>query len=509
MSTLGQLRRYRASAKRGDPAKPRSRRVVPRIETLEGRAVPTAIATPPIFQNPFMAPNNFSEIHLNSQQTDTFSVLGPAAFRHQTVPQGLIRPPTQIAGTITFNAKGQIITIRTGIDPRSGTNNIAQNLLLIDPVRRSILDQVSLPPRAQTGSTVSFSGGGYFYLDNLDRVVCVTTTNEIRIYSVLFNHFILDRSFDLSSAITQQGDILNSVLPDNQDNLWFISNQGVVGYVNPVTGTVHSTNLRNVPGANPNETNTKSFATDGQGGVYVVSDYALYRFQVGPGGAPTDVWRTAYDRGTRVKPGQNQQGSGTTPTCFDDFAGNQLVTIADNADPFLHINVYNRQTGALVAQQAVFNTLPNLNSTENSLIAVNHSVLVENNYGNVDVTSTLGRRTTEPGVDRIDFDPATGQSSVVWDNTRISVPSIVSQLSTADGFEYTYAKDVHGWYWAALDFQTGAIVARGRVPLSNIAGGALANNFYGGLTIGPDGTAYAGVFGGIVAWRPVLHRLRS
>ena len=168
----------------------------------------------------------------------------------------------------------------------------------------------------------------------------------------------------------------------------------------------------------------------------------------------------------------------------------------------MHVNVYNRQTGKLVAQQAVFGNLPHRGDTENSLVAVNHSILVENNYGNSSVASTLGARTTEPDIDRVDFDPTTGQSRVVWENADIAVPSIVSQLSTSDGLEYTYAKDAKGWYWAALDFGTGNVVAKSYVPGSDILGGALANNFYGGLTVGPDGSAYAGVFGGLVAWRP-------
>jgi hypothetical protein len=62
-----------------------------------------------------------------------------------------------------------------------------------------------------------------------------------------------------------------------------------------------------------------------------------------------------YDRGSTTKPGQIQQGSGTTPTCFDDFAGNQFVAGA----------------------------------TENSLIAVHDSIIVENNYGNATPKSTL------------------------------------------------------------------------------------------------------------------------
>ena len=485
-----------------------SRPGLPRIEPRARRAVPAPIPTPTIYPNPFMAPNNFSEIHLNSYQTDTFSVPGPGRSRSQRVQQSLFNPPTQIAGSLAFDTSGQILSIRVGAQPRNRANGVAQTLQLIDPVTLKILDQVPLPPRPPS-KKVSFSGGGYFYLANQDnqdqgRVVCVTTTQQIRIYTIQNNQFVDaqdPQTYDLSKVITTPGDLLNSVLPDKFGNLWFISHDGVVGYVDPATGAVHSTTLT-AWGGESGEEISKSFATDGDGGVYVVSDYALYRFQLGSEGVPTATWRTVYDRGNRTKPGQNQQGSGTTPTLFDDFAGNQFVTIADNADPFMHINVYNRQTGALVAQKAVFRKLPRRNDTENSLIAVNHSVLVENNYGNRGIASTLGSLTTRPGIARVDFDPATGRARDVWTNYGISVPSIVSQLSTADGLEYTYAKDAQGWYWAALNFQTGKIVATARVGLSSRLGGAPANNFYGGLEVGPDGSAYAGVFGGIVAWRP-------
>jgi hypothetical protein len=471
------------------------------VAQLEERAVLEAIPTPPIFQNPFMGANNFSEIHLNAYQTDATSASGPASASSQGVQQGLLRPITSIAGTMAFTSRGQLLTIRVGPSPTTPGED-AQTLLLIDPATLTVLAETDLPPRPSSGTVVSFSGGGYFYLDNLDRVVCVTANQEIRIYAVQNNQFVLVQTYDLSAQINDASDILNSVLPDSAGNLWFITKQGDVGYVTPASGTIHLANVRDVSGANPNETNTKSFATDERGGVYVVSDYALYRFQVGPGETPQSTWRAAYDRGVRTKPGQNQQGSGTTPTVFNDFDGQQFVAIADNADPFMHVNVYNRQTGDLVAQQAVFSAFPGRNACENSLIAVHHSIIVENNYGNASILNTLGPLTTVPGVDRVDFDPTTGQSQVVWANTTVAVPSVVSQLSTGDGMVYTYAKDHEGWYFAALDFQTGALVAQSRVPWSHRLGGALANNFYSGLGMGPDGSAYVGVFGGIVAWRP-------
>jgi hypothetical protein len=457
---------------------PRARQAHLRVEQLEQRDVPAPIATPPVFQNPFMAPNNFSEIHLNSSQTDTFSVPGPGRAPGHAVQQGLIGPlPDGISGTLAFNAKGQILTIRVG---GSGS----QSLLLLDPVTLKVLAKKALPPRPNSGGGVSFAGGGYFYLDNQGRVVCVTATQQIRIYSILGQHFHRDRTFDLRVTINNSSDILNSVLPDKDGNLWFISKLGVVGYVNPSSGEIHVSNLRDVPGAGPNETNTKSFASDANGGVYIVSDRALYRFQAGPGGAVQDIWRAPYDPGVRTKPGQNQQGSGTTPTVFDDFEGNQFVAITDNADPFMHVNVYNRLTGALVARQAVFPNSPFQNSCENSLIAVNHSILVENNYGNSTPKSALNSRTTVPGIDRVDFTPA-GESHLAWDNTSVAVPSVVSQLSTADGLEYTYAKDQKGWYWAALNFalDPGKTVT-GRVV--DGAGKAVAGASAGGLTATHD-----------------------
>jgi hypothetical protein len=458
-----------------------------------------AIPTPQIFQNPFMAPNNFSEIHFNSFQTDTTSVSGPASASSQAVQQSALSPIPAIGASIAFNSSGQILTVRVGPSHTVAHENII-TLLLIDPVTLKILAQVDLPPKSRSSGPVSFSGGGYFYEDNQDRAVTITANNQIRIYGVQNNQFEPPIIYDLSAQISGT---LVSVLPDSAGNLWFTSDQANVGYVNPISGTFNVINLRKLPDADENETINKSFATDENGGVYILSDYALYRFEIGSDGTPQDTWRSAYNRGSREKPGQNQQGSGTTPTLFDDFAGGQFVTIADNADPFMHVNVYNRQTGALVAQQEVFKpAFPKRNACENSLMAVNHSIIIENNYGNRTIASTLGPLTTVPGVDRVDFDPTTGQSQVVWENDTVAIPSVVTQLSTGDGLIYTYAKDAKGWYFAALNFRDGSLVAKSRVPLSNVLGGVLANNFYSGISIGPDGSAYVGVFGGFLAWRP-------
>jgi hypothetical protein len=244
---------------------------------------------------------------------------------------------------------------------------------------------------------------------------------------------------------------------------------------------------------------SKSFAVDPvaeRGGVFIVSDYAMYRFDADATGAPQITWREAYDRGTRQKPGQVQQGSGTTPTLM----GTDFVAIADNADPQLHVLVYRRaaavQGSRLVCAVPVF--LPERSATENSFIATDHSIIVENNYGYANLRATMFGRTTEPGITRIDLNADASGCHIVWTSEE-SVPNVVSQLSLATGLMYTYTKDpgpdsTDPWYFTAVDF------ASGQTVFKRLAGtGALYNSNYSSVYLGPDGSGYVGVLGGLVA----------
>ena len=77
------------------------------------------------------------------------------------------------------------------------------------------------------------------------------------------------------------------------------------------------------------------------------------------------------------------------------------------------------------------------------------------------------------------------------------------KLSAANGLVYTYTKDpqpqdprADAWYLTALDFQSG------RTIYKRLGGEGLGhNNNYAPVTLGPDGTAYVGVLGGLIALR--------
>jgi hypothetical protein len=356
---------------------------------------------------------------------------------------------------------------------------------MFDPKTLDSLAAMALPPRqgASTGVFTDFSGGGYFYLDDQDRVVAPTNTRHIFVIGETAGPgFEIQGDYDLTGAVPQ-GDKIVSALPDWAGRIWFASAAGVVGFVDPTTGEVKSIDTKEPMG--------NSFAVDESGGVYIVTDKALYRFDASPSGVLT-TWREAYDNVGVKKPGQTEVGSGTTPTVM----GTDRVAITDNADP-MNVLVYKRAPhvdgSRLVCKTPVF--AKGAGDTDQSLIATPTSIVVENNYGYSSPAATQNGRTTTPGLERIDLDGAGCHK--VWHSNE-SAPSAVAKLSLANGVVYTYTKNARddgedGWYLTAIDFATGRTLWRA------LGGEGLGyNNNYAPITLGPDGAAYVGVLGGLV-----------
>src|SRR5205085_8900988 len=202
------------------------------------------------------------------------------------------------------------------------------------------------------------------------------------------------------------------------------------------------------------------------------------------------------------KPGQFNAGSGTTPTLMNGG----YVAITDNADP-MNVVVYRRATtlapgqSRIVCEEPVFEA--GASATENSLIAVDDSLIVENNSGYT-LLGTLGGPVAAPGVTRVDVDLDGNGCHVVWTSSE-RAPSCVPKVSTKTGLVYLYTKDPDpvnttsdAWFWTALDFRTGATMWK---QLAGI--GLNFNNHYAGIALGKKrpATAYVGAVGGIVAIR--------
>ena len=478
----------------------------------------------PVPEDPYMAPNGRSNIHMDAYQSDTYATGGPLGHAPRVKSATLLG----IGGTVTFDSAGRIVILVLGNGPR--------RLFLLDPVTLGTQWVLDLPPSSSSGT--AFGGGGYYFLDELDRAVIPTVNQQIWIVQVRKSRPYLEHvnTCDLSQLLGQQisDQSIQSVFPDAQGLLWFttsgtvenkqtswtVTSPALVGTL-VFQGSNQCTvkTLALAPPTTPtsttpteNELISKSFAVDpvpaaqGQGGVFIVSDYAMYRFDAAPDGTPQITWREAYDRGTPPpKPGQIQVGSGTTPTLM----GTDFVTIADNANP-IDVLVYRRaaqvQGSRLVCKVPVFEE--NASATENSLIATNQSIVVENNYGYYGPQATLFNRATTPGITRIDLNADQSGCNTVWTNNQELIPSVVSQMSLANGLIYTYTKDpdscstpgpcyTAAWYLTAIDF------ASGQTVFKRLGGtGLFYNNHYSAVYLGPDQkTAYVGVIGGLISIR--------
>ncbi|GAA3056080.1 hypothetical protein GCM10010448_44360 [Streptomyces glomeratus] len=460
-------------------------------------ATPHPIAAPDIPQNPFMAPNGSSNLHDDAYQTDAYRGSGPDG-KDLAVSSRL---QGGLCGSITFDSQGRLVSVcmAPGLSPK---------LVLLNPHTLATIDTMTLPGKASASFT-DVSGGGYFYLDNHNRAVIPTKDGGISVVAIEGDKLVKQLHYDLSAVAGSSG--ILSALPDWSGRLWFVTGNGVVGTLDMATGAVATHTLGGERIAN-------SLAVDESGGVFIVSDHALYRFDAGPGGEVQVTWRMEYDRGTGQKPGQLSQGSGTTPTLIGSASGPEggYVAITDNADPKMNVVVVARgKAGPTeVCKQPIF--AAGEGADENSLVAVGGDLIAENNYGyKLDehplLKGILGGRQpdTTPGVVRVHVDYAHRACSVAWTNTTERVPSVVSKAALGNGLFYTYTHPTaseldykpgggllgapDAWYLTALDLCTGKRV------WSKLAGtGPLYNNHYAPIVIGKDKTAYTGAVGGMV-----------
>jgi hypothetical protein len=459
-------------------------------------------ATP---QNPFMAPNGEAEIHNDGWQTDAYTWAGPLGHAPATASSLLAHD----CGSITFDASGRIVSVCVGA--------AGPELYMIDPQTLATIATYSLPPRQNvlqnTNIFQDFTGGGYFYLDNADRVVAGTTTRHVLVIAERGNSFSLVHDYDLSKVL-RPNEQITSALPDSNGLLWVVARQdGVVATLNLGSGAVHAVRL-GVGGSGEIE---NSIAAGAHGDVYIATNRKLYRFGAASDGTPVVRWQVTYPNSGEHKPGQVDDGTGTTPTVMPGG----FVNITDNADPMdvvvyrtavsptrvvrvrvrVHGRLRLRRRRRRVARQVcavpVFSR--GASDTENSLIGAGRSMIVENNYGYSGPTAVGGGGVTTPGFARVDLNRAGTGCRLVWTNTVVAAPTVVPKLSLATGLIYAYTKPSGSedpWYWTALDFRTGKLV------WSRLAGtGSLYNNNYAGIALSPGGAAYLGVLGGIVSLR--------
>jgi hypothetical protein len=456
---------------------------------------PTPLARATLPQHPFMAPRGKSNMHVDSFTSNTYAWAGPLG----RAPQVASRAMGVLGGecpTINFDGYGHILTVCV--------QHRVPSLLLLEPNTLRVLARHELPARRTPLLRLrkimnDTSGGAYFYVDHQNRAVVGTADGTIEVIAVVATaegaRLQLERRIDLADVLRLPDgelDKVTAVLPDFRGNYWFVARYGTVGVVN-AQGKVRATRLIG-------EEIENSFSV-GPDGVYIVSDHALYRFDRDAQGGPYALWRETYDRGTRRKVGQINQGSGTTPTLL----GDDYVAIADNAAPRMNVVVMRRGASAerrIVCRTPVF--AHGKSATENTFIGYGRSLIVENNAG-YDLFSTMrGGKTSAPGVARIDVREDGTGCDVVWESQEVS-QTTVPKLSTETGLIYLYTKlpnapqGADAYYFTAISYETGKTVYR---VLTGT--GVRYDNNWAAIALAPDGSAFVGVLNGLVRVRDAV-----
>ncbi|MGK2932787.1 MAG: hypothetical protein ACSLFD_08465 [Solirubrobacterales bacterium] len=451
---------------------------------FEATPVPGRTKAP---QNPFLAPDPFSGIHNDTWMTDAYPGPGPTGRNPVSGSEGA---RAGICSAITFDSRGRIVSV-------CPSAAFAPQARLIDPETLEVLATYEFPNAEDLPGTKAyqnFSGGGYFFLDKQDRIWVATKTNHLYVLGFTGDgqEFRLLKDYDLTSKFDPTKVRITSALPDFKSRIWIVGKQtGQVGILDRKTGKFKAIRL--------NEDVQNSFTVD-RDGVYIASDRRMYRFGVSKKGFPKVEWKSKYRNIKKTKPGQADDGTGTTPTILEGG----YIAITDNADP-MNVVVYRtglklRGKKRVVCEVPVFRK--GASATENSIIATGRSLMVENNYGYEDIFGpNATTNVTEPGFARVDVNRNGRGCKKIWTNRDVRAPTAVPKLSTKTGLIYTYSRPKdpsgsQGYYWTAIDYKTG------KTAWMKYAGsGFFFNNNYSGLGLGPDGTAYLGVIGGLIALR--------
>lgn len=459
-----------------------------------------------IAAHPYMAAQGMNSMHADAKSSDVHPGVAPLGINPRVLSRRGTKMPGGQCATLTFDSDGKLVALCAAMT--------GFRIYLMEPRTLDLLALIKLPMRPSTWEALfardkqkimDDSSGAYFYLDNEDRVVMADSSQTVRRIGHRQDasgnwEFYDDGAWDLSDTVPHdcvsptnrspegECDPITGVMPDFDGLIWWVTRHGRVGILN-----TNNDNLEWIQLDGEEIQNGFSVAEDG---VFIVSDHAMYRFEAADNGSPVIGWREAYDRGTSRKVGTINQGSGTTPTLL----GDDYVTIADNADGRMNLIVYKRAQNVEGERQVC--SVPIFDEghsvTDNSMIGINRSIILENNAGYTHARGQHDWSNAGGGITRIDIREDDSGCDTIWESEERST-STVPKLSLGNGLAYFYTfmpqdDGENAWYFTALDFETGET----RFKILTGAGRDYDNN-WAPITLAPDGTAYVGTSKGIVA----------
>ena len=179
-----------------------------------------------------MARNPNSNIHNDTWMTDAYQRKGPLG--KSLVATSEAKPPA-LCGSIAFDSQGRLVSVCPSVIAPPQARIIDPNTL----ATISTYDLPNAPNPPNTPEYQNFTGGGYFFLDQDDRIWVPTKTDHIYVLSqgADGNTLTLEADYDLTSVLDPATERITSALPDFKGRIWFVSKAtGKVGTLDPQTG---------------------------------------------------------------------------------------------------------------------------------------------------------------------------------------------------------------------------------------------------------------------------------
>jgi hypothetical protein len=437
--------------------------------------------------HPYLDNGGDSRVHNDHYNSAAYNREGPMGPEIE-VTTNLLGEPTGVCAMMTMLENGYVIG--TCLVSKGGAG-VQVMLTMFDNLNLDIVAEYDLGFRPFVPNS---AGGAYFSLDADENIIVGPATNRIEQYHIEVTggspEFVQDFAKEvpgLAPAMEVTDPMLQDTVIDYEGRIWFMVNDGRIGYFDPGSDAIEMTDLE--------KELENSMVVDDRG-VYFVMVGSTARVSAGPDGEVRVDWEVPYDVGS----GSGLlAGSGSSPTLLGTL--DDLYSFADNADDQVNLVVLDREDGSTVCQVPVFRD--GESGTENTVIGHGDDIVIVNNGGFEGPFAPAS--SIEPGIERYRV-VRDGEGNVtgcenVWTNETSFGNS--AQLTTEDGIIWGWGADpartdVDIFYLTATSWETGQEVFR-----TYIGDGKTFDPITGQVHAHPDGTLYIGCLRGVVAMRDV------
>jgi len=372
------------------------------------------------------------------------------------------------------------------------------------------------------------------------------------------------REFLPDSFFCRASDVVAGMALTFDDHLAFVTEQSVLGVIprdpdlmtadNLVSASLNGADCADGGVADADlETVSNSIAADENGGIYVVTSEAMYKFHF-DGTTLSELWRAEYEAGDGQSSIRLGKGSGSTPSLMGTRADDDRFVVITDGQDLMHVVLMWRDEIPTGWQPLAPGKDPRIaceypvtfgdpaataSLSEQSVLVRGYSTVVVNNRladdsifdGQPAILRNLfaafegGNPDQAPqGLERIDWDPATRSCHSVWANAEVSIPNGIPTMSQASGTIYGIGLRDEIFGLEGVDFETGAselfvpgdattcpqqvfdnmspLIALLVTPLIERMPHSCENSFYAGTTVGPDGAVYTGTWAGVSKYTP-------